>query len=189
MKSTSLGRRRVTLAVLHEESTSVRYTDSLPPQDAIEARPNWVHAYGEEGRSNQDETTLRPQGRDDAIDTNTDYTVGDVWFENGDSLVALMKVSGSRIRHIAIYDENRIWTVAYTITRAERERLENLTFEERMKAPATKWEWACTDENDAGRLPIRYCTRLDLVSTGMPIKGKIFRDGTETDWDYASDPI
>jgi len=167
----------------------VRYTDSLPPQDTIEARPNWVHAYGEEGRPGQDETTIRPQGREDVITADTDYTVGDVWLDDDSSLVALMRVSGSRIKQLDIYDGDRIWTVEFTISKAEKQRLESLAFKERIKAPATEWEWSCAEENDVSRLPIRYCTRLDHHSTGVPIKGKIHPDGTGTDWDFAADPI
>lgn len=167
----------------------MRYTDSLPPRDVIEARPNWVHAYGEEGRSGQDETTIRPHRREDVIDTDTDYTVGDVWFADGDSLVALMRISGTEVEQIDIYDNDRIWTVEYTITNAERARLEKLTTQERIEAPATKWEWSCAEVKDTDRLPIRYCTRLGHVTTGLPIKGKIFSNGSETDWDFETDPI
>lgn len=167
---------------------NMRFTDSLPPRAVIEARPNWVHAYGEEGRAGQDESTIRPHRRQDVIDNNTHYTVGDVWFASGKCALALMRLSGTEIEQIDIYDDDRIWTVEFAITKAEQARREVLTVKERMKAPAAKLQWFCEDEN-LHLLPIRYCTRLDHVTTGLPIKGKIFPDGSETDWDYEKAPI
>lgn len=86
-----------------------RYTDDWPLPEVLRDFPNWVTAFGEEGRRGQDETTIRPQKKQSRIDDNTAYSAGEVEFRDQTKMVCLLRLSWGRIKEIIIYGDNGLW--------------------------------------------------------------------------------
>jgi hypothetical protein len=148
--------------------SELRFTDDPPPRAILENVPNWVHAYGEEGRRGQDETTIKPQARQDRIDNNTRYTTADVWLPSGDTGLALLRLSSGEVTGLSVYEGDTIWCV----------RSRRLT-----------GRWQIDDYcnpirvrlDDPSRFPLRYCSRLPYTRR-RPLKGMINADGSWSEW-------
>src|SRR5262249_32696702 len=95
--------------------SDLRFTDKPVPRVVLENVANWVHAYGEEGRKGQDESTIKPQSQQRKIDTNTQYTAVDIWLANGDTTIGLLMLSSCDPRSISVYEGDCIWCVGLNV--------------------------------------------------------------------------
>jgi hypothetical protein len=86
-----------------------RFTIESPPVDLLSTIPNWEYALDEEGRSDQDETTLRPAESQASISTDVVFTSGVLDLADGSQCTALLEIMDGRIKGITA-SENGVWT-------------------------------------------------------------------------------
>ena len=109
-----------------------RYTDKWPPLEAWAEIPNWVHAYDEEGRSGQDETTLKPARHQTFVSDDVDYTIGQAWLADDQIVPAILGLWSGKVTRIACFEERMCWEFSCgTITFQES----SLTPQQRARFP------------------------------------------------------
>lgn len=138
--------------------SGLRFTDHPPPPEVLVEFPNWIHALGEEGRRGQDETTIKPQRGQSKITDDTEYTAADVWLADDAESVGLLWLSAGRPTGVEVYDGSGLWRLS--VSRAGL--------------------WTPVGPVPAGRLPLRYCTRLPYGR--RPLKGRVAADGQWSEW-------
>ncbi len=148
--------------------SSLRYTDKPPPRSVWEKVANWVHAYGEEGKPGQDETTIKPQRRQDRIDHDTRYTTADVWLPDGKITLGVLTLTAGAVSALEVHDGDVKWSAYYNRQR----RIWHLE---------TVPDSTGRETISEARLPLKYCSRLPYVRR-RPIKGIVNADGTASDW-------
>jgi hypothetical protein len=148
--------------------SELRYTDTGPSRAVLAKVPNWVHAYGEEGRSGQDETTIKPQRQQDRIDDQTQYTTADIWFPTGSITLGVLFLASGRVTAVEVHESEAVWSVQYN--------------------GKNKVWWIADYRNptkvtltDPNRFPLKYCSRL-AYKNKLPIKGVLNPDGSWSEW-------
>jgi hypothetical protein len=149
----------------------LRFTGCWPPIDLWERFPNWAPAVEEEGRRDQDETTLRPAETQDEIDDETVLTAGHVHQANGIVLPALIHVHDDRpFALTAFVQPDDGWEL----------QQKGKTFE---WIPVVQ-DWLPPEERSPaisfdtpGVFPIRVFSRLPLATTRKQIVFVVREDG------------
>jgi hypothetical protein len=94
-----------------DASRSLRYTDAWPSPPLWDDYPNWEHAYGEEGRSGQDESTLKPSRTQNHVHENAGYTAGDATLPSGVTVPALIHLRNGDPAGVTCFGPETIWTL------------------------------------------------------------------------------
>ena len=143
-----------------------RFTDQWPPVELLENHNNWAFAYSE-GRSGEDETTIKPHRQQSCIDEEVVYTAADVWFPEDDSCLALLEVRSEMPVGLFVFEGAVPWSIVFD---------------------RNDGTWAVSDQGcsitmrDGDRFPIRVMTRLPLGYRGDPIRFQVSQAGFATDW-------
>lgn len=156
-------------------SKPLRYTGDWPPPNILHEYPNWICAWDEEGEEDQDETTLKPEDRQDIITEDTIHTAGDVLFASGQKFPAIISMPSGRADDFS-YHNGKDWIRCLFDGRIHRW----IPFDQDWLPPERRAP--TVDFLNLSLFPIRLSSRLSCAKTGKPFQVTIHADGTETDW-------
>jgi hypothetical protein len=91
----------------------LRYTGCWPEIEMLKTYPNWVFAADEEGESDQDETTIKPEDQQSFISDETAYTAATAIMPSGSCADAIVSVVEGRIEAVDVWDGRDWWRVLY----------------------------------------------------------------------------
>ncbi len=149
--------------------TRIRFTGKWPPPELLGHYPNWVYAW-EEGRSGQNETTIKPAGLQECLSEDIVYTAGDVWFPDDDCYPALIKLRDYQPIGLVVYEGNAIWEIHHD-------------------SRAGRWTSFTSSDppisfDDANRFPLRFISRLPESRKVGEIRRVISPQGFAREWVY-----
>ena len=90
-----------------------RFTGESPPPRLWKQYPNWRNAYEEEGKEDQDETTLMPHEVQTCIGRYTSFTGGRVRFNDGRQYPAFLSLGEAGIDGCEVYEKAKPWRIYY----------------------------------------------------------------------------
>lgn len=130
--------------------------------------PNWEHAYGEEGRSGQDETTLKPSRSQTHIHLNVAYTAADATLSSGTTVPAMIHLRDGEPDAVTCFGPDVIWTFH--------------------RQPASEDVQVELTEEQLARFPVHVCSRLSRTQRKRSdtIRFVVDNHGRFNDWPVSS---